>query len=1171
MVKFTENNMKTLEKRYLLKDASGKTIETPDQLFDRVVNTVCRDNDENQELKSKILEMMHDLRFLPNTPTLMNVGTTNMLSACFVINIDDTLESIVHDAGWQQAYIHKSGGGVGMNFSKLRPKGDTISTTGGVTTGVMGFLPIFNELSESIRQGGKRDGANMGILSISHPEIESWITAKVDNNKFKNFNLSVLITDKFMEALERDEEWDLQFNGKIYKTVKAKYLFDLICDSAHKCGCPGVIFVDEVNRNNPLKDIMPIECTNPCVTDDTWIMTKEYPNQVKNLINESFNAIINGHSKDPLTKDEYRSRGFFKTGKKDVYLIETKEGFEIKLTEDHLILTGTAKSQKWKKVKELTPHDTLIINNHGINGKCLSWEGINYTEEEGYLIGMLVGDGHITKDNTYILATWGESNGVKNMRELSFKYYNKLPHRDDFKGWYIVDKKDNNEINILYHMKCTYLRQICSRLKINYYNKTITTEVEKCSSNFYKGFIRGLFDTDGTISLPNNKKGSYYISLSQSNLEFMKALQRMLLRLGIYSTIYKDRKKKRTSLLPDGKGGYKEYDIKEQFELQITSKSMSLFYNKIGFGDSDKMKKLESILDGYTRGMYKQNYIAAIKNLTYIGKEDVYDAIVEDSHMFDGNGFILHNCGEQPLFVGRYNNELVAESCNLGSLNLSKYCIPDPNHNGYYDFVIEQYIEDIHNAVEFLDLVIDANHYPFPFIDKGTKLTRKIGLGTTGLSECLIKLKMEYGSTQSIKFIEKIFEILQNESHKKSEELSKKKGCYPLYDTLDKQWNKNIKESEILLNLPARRNLFTTTIAPNGTTGRFMCGHPYSAGIEPPPAICMSSNIIDSKIEDGIHPLLIGMLKERMKYNPEFENFDLDSTIKKIKNYGKSIQHITEIPEDIRKLFKVAEEIDVEDHIKVQSTIQKYIDNAISKTINMKNAATIDDIKKAYLLAYKSHCKGVTIYRDKCKDHQVFESSKIESTIEPIEDLSPRPLILGSLSFTKKTSCNTLFINPTYLGNMDKSALESFISANGGCTAMRNGLAICISVYQRLLETIDPIIARKGLDIVMTHLQNIPCQVCIKQIEMEKHKENVKHPVDSISCPAAVANVMKFMLEHKIETLIDGNVLTNEMITKEKLIPSTKKKCPECGNTLLFKQEGCMNDSCPNCGWGGCN
>lgn len=1151
MANFNTNSIKTLEKRYLLKNDKGEITETPDQMLERVANTVCKDN---TALKTKILEMMNDLRFLPNTPTLMNAGTTNMLSACFVVDIEDTLESIVHDAGWQQAYIHKMGGGVGINFSKIRPKGDLIKGTGGMTTGVLGFLPIFNELSEGIRQGGKRDGANMGLLSISHPEIESWITAKVDNNKFRNFNLSILITDDFMEAVYENKDWNLLFKDKVYKTVKAQYLFDMICESAYKCGCPGVIFEDEVNRNNPLKDSMWISCTNPCVTSDTWIMTTDGPNQVKNLINEKFTAIINGCSKNMLFEEEYNSKGFFKTGNKEVYSIETKEGFKVKLTEDHLILTGYEKKSEWKKVKDLKIGDSVLINNHNTNGNKNKWEGITYSEREGYLIGMLIGDGHITKENTYHLQTWGESEGVKAMRELSFKYYNNYPHRDNFNGWFKINREGDNEINTLYHMKCTFLKNICARLLVSYENKNITPEIEKCSSDFYKGFIKGLFDTDGTVSLPYNEKGSYYVSITQSNLEFMKSLQRMLLRLGIYSTIYKDRKKKSTSLLPDGKGGHKEYNIKKQFELIISSESMLIFYNKIGFADSDKMKKLETIINSYTKGIYKQNYIATIENITHIGLQDVYDAVIDGEHRFDGNGFILHNCGEQPLYVGKYNNELVAESCNLGSLNLSKYCVKDSNTHSYI-FNSTQYTEDIHNAIEFLDLVIDVNEYPFDFIEKGTKLTRKIGLGVTGLSECLIKLRMEYGSEKSLKFIEEIIKILQDQSHLKSEELGRLKGYFPLNNSCQFEHQ-------------TRRNLFTTTIAPTGTIGRFMLGHPYSSGIEPPHAIYMSSNIIDTTIDDGIHPLLIKTLKNTQKNNPEFENLDIENIITEIKKDGKSIQHIKEIPEFIRKLFKVAEEITIEEHINVQSTIQKYIDNAVSKTINMRNDATIEDVKKAYILAHKSKCKGVTIYRDNCKEHQVFETHKKEIINTPtLEDLNPRPEILGALSFTKKTSCNTMFIHPTYLEPY--SALESFMNTNGGCVAMRNSLAISISVYQRILESLDKEIARKSLDIVMSHLEKIPCQVCIKQIESEKHKENIKHPVDSISCPAALASVMKYMLNHKVETFIDGKLLNynKENITSKQLIP--KKRCPNCGSEL-FKQEGCMNDTCV-CGFGGCN
>ncbi len=917
MANFNTNSIKTLEKRYLLKNDKGEIIETPDQMLERVANTVCKDN---TELKTKILEMMHDLRFLPNTPTLMNAGTTNMLSACFVVDIEDTLESIVHNAGWQQAYIHKMGGGVGMNFSKIRPKGDLIKGTGGVTTGVLGFLPIFNELSEGIRQGGKRDGANMGLLHISHPEIESWITAKVDNNRFRNFNLSVLITDAFMEAVYGNKDWNLVFKDKVYKTVKAQYLFDLICESAYKCGCPGVIFEDEINRNNPLKDSMWISCTNPCVTGDTLVMTSNGYRQVDWIKVEDIKVgdLIRTHNDElyPVKKIEIN-------GDMEVYRIEFDNNLPIKVTKSHQFIV-------------VKPYCT-------------------YANGEPIPIGLLP------------------------------------------------------------------LEYIKVGDKIKKFDKTYTT---------------------------------------------------------------------------------------------VTS--------------IEKLKKHETVYDLY---------------------EPITDTWIT-------NGLISRGCGEQPLFVGKYNNELVAESCNLGSLNLSKYCIRDqidPNRNAPYIFSTDQYIKDIHNAVEFLDLVIDTNVYPFDFIEKGTKLTRKIGLGVTGLSECLIKLRMEYGSEKSLKFIEEIMKILQDQSHLKSIELGKLKGSYPLIN---------------LTSHTYRRNLFTTTIAPTGTIGRFMLGHPYSSGIEPPPAIYMSSNIIDSKVDDGIHPLLIEMLSEYFLQNNKVSYEVYENIIIEIKKDGKSIQHIKEIPEFIRKLFKVAEEISIEEHIIVQSTIQKYIDNAVSKTINMRNDATIKDISNAYIMAHKTKCKGVTIYRDNCKEHQVFETHKKEIINTPtLEDLNPRPEILGSLSFTRKTACNTLFINPTYLN--DNSALESFIISNGGCAAMRAGLAITISVYQRILETLDKDIAKKGLDIVMSHLEKIQCQVCVKQIEMEKHKENVKHPVDSISCPAAVANVMKYMLSHKVETFIDGNLLN--YISKNKqsnqLIP--KKKCPQCGSEL-FKQEGCMNDTCV-CGWGGCN
>lgn len=396
-------------------------------------------------------------------------------------------------------------------------------------------------------------------------------------------------------------------------------------------------------------------------------------------------------------------------------------------------------------------------------------------------------------------------------------------------------------------------------------------------------------------------------------------------------------------------------------------------------------------------------------------------------------------------------------------------------------------------------------------------------------------------------------------------------------------------------NLPKRRNLFTTTCAPTGTIGRLMLGHPYSSGIEPPPAIDMSSYIIDSKIIDGTHPLLVQILKERAKTD-EFLMKYLDIILERIRKDGKSIQNIEGIPNDVKRLFLIAEEIPIETHVKVQALVQKYIDNAVSKTINMRHDAELSDVAKAFTLAWKSKCKGVTIYRDWSKDKQVFETktekikyvSKKKSYIEdaviidklrPIDDLTVRPAILPALSFTKKTACNTLFFNITHYGRQEKDALESFIDTNGGCVAMRNGIAIAISVYQRILETISPEFARRSLEIVIQHLIDISCPACTNKMIIEKQDiSKIRHPVDSISCPSALGKVLEFMLTHKVETTIDGVPLKYDNIRYDKddveleLETDEKidyKRCPECG-AMTIRQEGCMNDICISCGWGGC-
>lgn len=262
-----------LQKRYLHKSLDGKTVETPRELFWRVAAAVAESERAYsaspyapEQLAREFYDLMTSWKFLPNSPTLMNAGTElGQLSACFVLPVGDSIEEIF-DAVKFAAMIHKSGGGTGFSFSRLRPKDSRVGSTGGVASGPVSFLRIFNTATEQIKQGGTRRGANMGILRVDHPDIEDFIRAKEKDGEFNNFNLSVGLTEAFMQAVERDEEYELRspHSGEIAGRRRAREIFNLLVDRAWSSGDPGIVFLDRINRDNPTPDQGEIESTNPC-------------------------------------------------------------------------------------------------------------------------------------------------------------------------------------------------------------------------------------------------------------------------------------------------------------------------------------------------------------------------------------------------------------------------------------------------------------------------------------------------------------------------------------------------------------------------------------------------------------------------------------------------------------------------------------------------------------------------------------------------------------------------------------------------------------------------------------------------------------------------------------------------------------------------------------------
>ena len=271
-MELSKNALTVLERRYLIKNGEGVVIETVEELFRRVAGAIAasdRRYDENADceaLADSFYRMMTNLEFLPNSPTLMNAGRPlGQLPACFVLPVEDTMEGIFETIK-QAALIHKSGGGTGFSFSRLRPCGSAVNSTGGVASGPISFMKVFNMATEAVKQGGTRRGANMGILRVDHPDIMEFIHCKTNNKEITNFNISVGLTEKFMNAVEAGKDYELvdPHGGRVTGTLNAREVFECIVDAAWHNGEPGIIFLDRLNRDNVVPKAGEIESTNPC-------------------------------------------------------------------------------------------------------------------------------------------------------------------------------------------------------------------------------------------------------------------------------------------------------------------------------------------------------------------------------------------------------------------------------------------------------------------------------------------------------------------------------------------------------------------------------------------------------------------------------------------------------------------------------------------------------------------------------------------------------------------------------------------------------------------------------------------------------------------------------------------------------------------------------------------
>ena len=488
-------------------------------------------------------------------------------------------------------------------------------------------------------------------------------------------------------------------------------------------------------------------------------------------------------------------------------------------------------------------------------------------------------------------------------------------------------------------------------------------------------------------------------------------------------------------------------------------------------------------------------------------------------------------CGEQPL--------LPYESCNLGSINLVKML--RKTLTGYeFDYALLG--ETVEQAVHFLDNVIDANNYPLEKISETTRASRKIGLGVMGWADALLMLGITYGSDEAVALAEKVMGYINNMGHAASSKLAEQRGTFPLFSV------------SIIKDGAPMRNATITTIAPTGTLS--IIGG-CSSGVEPVFAYAFIRNIMDGTEMVEVNPILTAKLKELGLYN--------DNILRKIARDG-TIAHCEEIPESVRKVFVSAHDIKPIDHIRTQAAFQKYTDNAVSKTVNFPKEATKNDVSEAYILAYKTGCKGVTIYRDGSREEQVLNIGKVnkegaasqamaacQCTSQYIEP-RPRPDVTKGFTEKVKIGCGSLYITTNYDEN---GICEVFTSTGkaGGCPSQSEATARLVSVALRSGISIEE---------VYDQLKGIRCPSTIRQQGMH-----------CTSCPDAIAKVIM-----KVSKIIEDAPKEQiaEDIKQEKAaspakpvdIPATAGEihsCPECGG-IVEHEGGCV--ICRNCGFSKC-
>jgi len=859
---------------------------------------------------------------------------------CFVWT--DDLDS---REGWGDALravtiISGTGGGIGLNFSRVRPRGSAIRGTGGEATGAVSLMRCINAVCNELREGGGRRSALMFCLKYDHPDLMEFLEAKLDKGELSNANISVCIDDAFLKLLDEEGEVVFRWQGEERGRVAAKDIWDKIVHNAWESGDPGVLNIGLANTMNTVSYRHDLVSTNPCFTGEMRLHTGQGMLQLKTLADTGgvqniqvttddrcISSVLQGTTIRPASQVE-------KTGKQQqIYALTTSHGHKIRCTEYHEFITPTGR----RPLKMLGAGSELYLQSGEGAWGCVGDYG------DGLIIGSFTGDGTTAKTD----------HGI----QMCLDYWNEDKLCDkvlDFVNAKIADgqlTQTTRNYGPVVSRKCSEpgKRRISSiRLSRYFYNKfcadievfknRVPELVWSGSRELVKGYLAGLFQAGGSVQLKDRgTKGTLSVRLSQSNFLLLQDVQILLGNFGIVSSVYKRRDQQYRNL-PDGHGGLKPFLCKTQYELIINRPNAIVFEELIGFA-GDKQKQLTQLLDQRGRECRKpERFTTKIKSIKKDGIEDVYCLNQPSHHCIVVNGVVTGQCGE--IWMPPY------DCCCLGAVNLHTHVV-----DGDIDWDLLE--ETVAMSVRFLDDVLDQNNYPMSIIQETCQKYRRVGLGVMGLHDMLLELGLKYSSKAAREVVDKVMDFVKKQAYHASITLAIEKGSFHAFDV-----DQHIKTGFVKKCLPRRhhrlikehglRNCALLTIAPTGTIS-IVAG--CSSGIEPlfQPVYERRFNKHkdmhdDSKrdraVEVVVHPLLKQFLESR-----------------------KSTKH-----------FQGAHDITPEAHLAMQAICQKHIDNSISKTVNLPTDHPVDQLSKE-MRQYIGELKGITVYRD---------GSKGESPLVPV-------------------------------------------------------------------------------------------------------------------------------------------------------------------------------------------